>query len=353
MKTFALKYLACPVCKGELLLENAVSSSESSAGAQLIGNAALDISEGQLRCRPCTTTFPVIRGVPRFVQAELSGVIDLKTGDRFADSWERFSRIHSQYSQQFFDWIAPVTADFLIDKVVLDAGCGKGRHTFVVANSGAQMVIAVDIGDAVEIALKNVGDLPNVIVIQADLKALPLKPVIDFAFSVGVLHHMQDPAAGFSSIRSVLKPTGAISVWVYGAENNGWIIKVVNPIRTAITSKMPAALLSPLSFMIAILVYLLSRAARVWLILQEHLSFLPNLFYQSYLSYIGQFDLIEIHNIVFDHLVAPIAYYLKKTEIENWYSTAGILAPQMRWHNQNSWSAFGSLPDTDQPKSTQ
>ena len=60
----------------------------------------------------------------------------------------------------------------------------------------------------------------------------------DYAFSVGVLHHLPDPRGGFLSLASKVKPGGHISAWIYGAENNEWITRWVNPVREKITSRI-------------------------------------------------------------------------------------------------------------------
>jgi hypothetical protein len=38
-----------------------------------------------------------------------------------------------------------------------------------------------------------------------------------------------------------------MSAWVYGAENNGWIVGLVNPVREHVTSRMNPRLLFHLS----------------------------------------------------------------------------------------------------------
>lgn len=335
MKLSALDYLACPSCHSDL----SVDASETKAMA----SGVEEIMTGTLNCTGCSNTFTISGGIPRFVRVEWSGNTDIGSGQRFGDSWKRFSRLHDKYTRQFFDWMSPVTPEFVENKVVLDAGCGKGRHTAVISRSRAKAVVGVDIGSAIDVAYENAGSMHNVHIIQADLKRLPLKPVFDWICSTGVLHHMEQPETGFSSLREKLAPGGALSVWVYGRENNDWIINFVNPARVNITSRMPPALLHFVSIMLALVVYVYSRTViAFWSALQKRVKQLPSLFYQDYLSYISHFDLHEIDHIVFDHLTAPVAYYLKREEVEQWYRNAGLANPIIRWHNKNSWSGFGT-----------
>src|SRR5204862_8365464 len=143
-----------------------------------------------------------------------------------------------RYADQFLGWIAPVTPEFFRDKVVLEAGCGKGRHTQLAARWGARDVVGIDLSVAVETAFAATRSLPNAHVIQADIYHLPLSRKFDYAFSVGVLHHLPDPGAGFRSLASKVKPGGHVSAWIYGAENNEWITRYINPLRQRLTSRM-------------------------------------------------------------------------------------------------------------------
>jgi hypothetical protein len=68
------------------------------------------------------------------------------------------------------------------------------------------------------------------------------------------------------------------------------------------------------------------------------------LFYNDYLDHLGTFGWREQHNIVFDHLVAPTAFYISKDEFMDWWKELGS-DPEIIWHNQNSWCGFGQVPD--------
>jgi SAM-dependent methyltransferase len=334
MKASLLEHLACPECSGDLDLSTDIH----------IDDGTTEIESGSINCKACSLSFPIERGIPRFVRSEWSGNTDMQTGERFGDSWKRYSRLHEKYTKQFFDWMAPAHADFARGKVILDAGCGKGRHTAVLAGAGAKAVIGVDIGSAIDVAYLNTGHMPNVHIIQADLKRLPLKQCFDWIVSTGVIHHMEQPELGFAALKSKVKPTGALSVWVYGRENNDWIIHFVNPIRKAITSRLPGPLLHVISLAAAVLVFLVARLiVYPWACLKQRFHWLPSMFYQDYLAYIADFDLQEIDHIVFDHLTAPVAHYLERETVESWYREQAFPQALIRWHNRNSWSAFGSF----------
>ena len=341
MKPSLLPYLACISCKGQFILQEDES-------VPMDNREGREIITGSLTCKSCLQRFAITHGIPRMVDPSLSSSTDLNTGERFANAWKEFSRLDERYKQQFYDWIFPVDPDFMDDKIVLEAGVGKGRHAQIVVESGAKLVFGIDIGNAIDVAYKNVGHLPKVHLIQADIRQLPFNNIFDFAFSVGVLHHMDDPEAGFSSVARTLRPGGALSIWVYGKENNWWITNLVCPLRKAFTSNLPTGVLKVLSTTLSIPVYLNAKfISSPWTRLQQSIPWLPDLFYQSYMNYISRFDFTEINHIVFDHLTAPVAFYVARESVISWFQKNEFMNPVIRWHNKNSWSAFASHRDYD------
>lgn len=334
MKIEAVPHFACSHCRASLDLVIAESKEVS---------GSTEVITGELKCNSCHHSYAITRGVPRFVEAEQTTPQNLETGERFGVAWHEFSRMDARYERQFFDWVFPVGPEFFKGKVILEAGCGKGRHAEIVSRCGADAIFAIDIGPAADIAYHNVGHMPNVHIVQCDILNLPFKPEFDAAFSVGVLHHIDEPGRGFGSLCKILKPDGSIFVWVYGEENNWWLIKIINPIRTAITTKLPPAPLKLLSFLLAVPVFLYARFfAKPYKDWRRRFRWMPELFYGEYLAYISRFDFNEIHHIVFDHLVAPVSHYINRSEVERWYREEGLADPVIRWHNRNSWTGFGS-----------
>lgn len=302
--------------------------------------AGIEILDGTLECSSCGATYPVVRGVPRFADLSIVGEEKAATASSFGWEWQHFTQEDGQYGEQMLDWLEPVTADFFRDKVVLDGGCGKGRHTLLAASWGARDVIGVDLSDAVESAFAATRGSENMHIVQADLCALPLKQVFDYAFTIGVIHHLDDPSIGFRSLASKVKPGGHFSVWVYGAENNEWITGLVNPLRKRFTSRMNRKALLHLSKLPTAAVYAASKLLYGPL---NKAGLARKLFYGDYLSYISRFGWREQHTIVFDHLVAPTAHYVSREEFENWWKGIGAEETVIGWHNKNSWRGFGRV----------
>ena len=299
--------------------------------------------EGALRCGACAVSFPIRAGIPRF--ADLAEVERDKreTAANFGWQWQHFTQEDARYAEQFLGWIAPVTPEFFRGKVVLEGGCGKGRHTQLAARWGAEDVVGIDLSVAVETAFAATRALPNVHIVQADIYHLPLARKFDYAFSVGVLHHLPDPRGGFLSLASKVKPGGHLTAWIYGAENNEWIVRWVNPVREQITSRMDRRVLLQLSKIPAAGLYLATKL--VYGPLNKNGSTLgKHLFYNDYLSAIAPFGWREQHTIVFDHLVAPTAFYISRADFESWWRELGVTDVTITWHNKNSWRGTGAIP---------
>ena len=330
MREKLLDLLACPSCGGDILLAYASKYEEK------------QIIEAVLSCRKCEREYKVVRGVPRFADLGKIEPDKLETAENFGWQWTHFTQEDQKYAEQFLGWLQPVKREFFAGKIILEGGCGKGRHTSLAAEWGAKEVVGVDLSEAVESAFQATKHLPNAHIVQADIFKLPFKKQFDYAFSVGVLHHTPDPKKAFVSLASKVKKGGALSAWIYGAENNEWITSYVNPIRTGFTSKIGQPTLYQLSKLPTLGVYLASK------LLYRPLNktskpLADKLFYNDYLNHLGTFGWREQHNIVFDHLVAPTAFYISKEAFENWWQEIGAGAVEIIWHNRNSWCGFGKI----------
>ncbi|MBV6634208.1 MAG: class I SAM-dependent methyltransferase [Alphaproteobacteria bacterium] len=106
---------------------------------------------------------------------------------------------------------------------ILIAGCGTGRQALAVASIIPEASIdAVDLsrqslGYAAMMA-ERLGLQPRLTFAQGDILALAdhVEPgSYDVAESIGVLHHMADPAAGLASVATTLRPDGLLQLGFY------------------------------------------------------------------------------------------------------------------------------------------
>jgi len=331
MREALVARLACPICRTGL----ALTATAGGGG---------DVREGLLACARCGAAYPITRGIPRMVPGRVTAEAR-KTGERFGYEWTRFAEIRPQYAAQFQGWIAPLETGAFAGRVILDAGCGKGRHLRLTAASGAREVIGIELGSAVEVAARNTADLPNVHVIQGDLTQPPLRPAsVDVIYSIGVLHHLGAPVTGFRALAQLLTVEGFLIAWVYAREGNERLLAVLEPLRR-ITRRAPLGLVRALAWALTVPLWValrtVYRAARAWPSLQRCLP------YSSYLVDLVPFPFREVHSIVFDQLLAPVAHYMSRTEVERCFAESGLALTSLRWHHANSWSAVGCAGSDD------
>ena len=328
MRREALDFLICPNCGGGLALKS--DPAEAAADGHLIA--------GALGCDNCSSQFPIRDGVPVLLPANLAAV-KLETASRFAEEWTRWSELRDYYEQEFFDWVAPLTAADFAGQTVFEGGCGKGRHTAIVAARRAKSIVAMDLGSSAFVAFAHTRHLPNAHVVIGDLLNPPVRAVFDLAFSVGVLHHLPDPAAGFASLASRVRDGGRVAFWVYGQEGNEWITKFVDPLRKAVTSKLPAELLR---------IACLPPSAILWMVIK--LFYRPDkngkgpskLPYGDYFAAMYHYPFDEMHANVFDQLVTPVAYYLREDEVRPWMAS-GFDDAILRSHRGYSWTGLATV----------
>jgi SAM-dependent methyltransferase len=327
--TSLVEDLACPECSGDLVLD---------AGASVAG----DVDSAELTCRSCGSWFPVRDGIPRLLPRYVTP-LQRRTADAFGWQWQHFVEMHALYEKQFLDWIAPLGPEDFHGRLVLDAGCGMGRHSYYAARYGADSVVAMDLSDAVLTAREVLSDLPNAHVVQGDILHPPLPPEgFDLIYSIGVIHHLPVPREAFFALTRLLRPGGTIAIWVYGFENNGVVRNVVEPLRRLTTRMRPTSLRAVAWPLAAALhgvvkgVYGPLRATRAEAKLPMH----------AYLASLSDFRFRQNYNIVFDQLVAPSAAYIRGEELRLWFEEAGLERVVLSHRHGNSWRAQGRRPKT-------
>lgn len=353
MKIGLLNKIVCIKCKNKLKLETFLKHDS-------------EIMDGLLHCIKCKARYFIINGVPRMISDDLGAEFLAQYGDYFKKynlelpthsdkskrkmvktakgfgyEWKMFSRIHSIYEEQFLDWISPIKKEFFKNKLVLDAGCGKGRHTYYAAKYGAE-VIGIDLSEAVDSAYQNTKHLKNAHIVQANIYELPFKDnLFDYMYSIGVLHHLPNPQAGFNSLLKHLKKGSPISAWVYGKENNG-LLRIADPIRIGLFSHLPLPVNVALSWTFTILLWPFMK----WLypaidkiIPSEGIkNKLPQ---WGFFIYLSKLNFEIIHSIIFDQMLAPIANYYTKDQFQRWFTEAKLRDVYITWRNRNSWRGLG------------
>jgi SAM-dependent methyltransferase/uncharacterized protein YbaR (Trm112 family) len=217
-----------------------------------------EVVDGLLICQ-CAAIYPIIAKVPRLVQSGLEPYPEFR--EKFRDKLEEalgvlteqdcqgaqnqaneFEAVRRSFSQEwsFYDYerdkiwgwelkerkevflneigIAP---DDLKGKLMLDAGCGNGALTAVLAEFDME-IFGFDLSESVSRAESNKSKFAAsrggfVHFVQGNLINPPLaEEYFDLIYSSGVLHHTPDTKTTFMKITPLLKKGGRVFVWVYG-----------------------------------------------------------------------------------------------------------------------------------------
>jgi len=222
VKPRLLDLLVCPACKGDLALR-----AEGPVGG--------DVQSGALSCAACAVTYPIVRGIPRFVGQDAYA-------ESFGDEWHRFRTVQldsangTTESQDGFALKTGLGPADVHGRLVLDAGVGAGRYAEVMARWGAE-VVGVDLTRAVDAAAENLRAWSGVHLVQADIFALPFRDeTFDLVYSIGVLHHTPDTAAAFRRVAAMVKKGGQLAVYVYHA---GGLMRYVSDCLRVVTTRLP------------------------------------------------------------------------------------------------------------------
>lgn len=151
--------------------------------------------------------------------------IDIETVKGFGDEWSRFNQaslshqeLQDLFNQYFkiFPW-----ASLPKDAVGFDLGCGSGRWAKCVAPKVCR-VHCIDASDsALSVAKRNLKEFTNCEFHLASVDNIPLpENSMDFGYSLGVLHHVPDTAAGIKSCVSKLKAGAPFLLYIYYAFDN-------------------------------------------------------------------------------------------------------------------------------------
>ena len=150
---------------------------------------------------------------------------DRRTVDGFGDEWSRFSQesvSHAELEEAFdlyfgiFPWneLPPGARG-------VDFGCGSGRWAKLAAPRVGSLLLLDASADALAVARRNTAALSNLGYAHASVEDAPVPDgSLDFAYSLGVLHHIPDTERGIRAIARKLRPGAPLLVYLYYAFDN-------------------------------------------------------------------------------------------------------------------------------------
>jgi len=237
--------------------------------------------------------------------------LDRNTVDGFGLEWSAFDQSELSETERLlmfekyfriFPWTQLPTG-----AVGAAIGCGSGRWASVVAPRVGELHGVDPSGKALSVARANLAGLTNVHLHQATVDAMPFPDAsLDFAYSLGVLHHVPDTRAAIRSAAAKLKPGAPFLVYLYYAFDNrpAWyrlLWRTSDWIRL-VMARLPFPMRYVLSQIMAATVYWpLARAARVL----ERLGHLPQnwplAYYRDNTFYVMRTDALDRFGTRLEH----------------------------------------------------
>jgi SAM-dependent methyltransferase len=201
--------------------------------------------------------------------------LDIQVTRGFGREWSTFRQdpdhLSHQQRQAIFDDYFRIFPWNLLPPgggVGLDVGCGTGRWSLLVAPRVQHLHLLDPSPEALDVAKQNLAGIDNVSYHLHSVATIPLpSSSLDFAFSLGVLHHVPDTEAAIASIADKLKPNAPFLIYLYYALDNRpiWyrLLWRMTDLARSVVSRLPHPLRLAFSQIVAALIYWpLARVAR-------------------------------------------------------------------------------------------
>lgn len=240
-----------------------------------------------------------------------SSNLDEKTVQGFGDEWSRFKQENLadsdrelMYGDYFnvFPW-----HEISKDSVGADVGCGSGRWASMVASKVGHLHLVDASPDALDVARKNMVQFSNCSFHNASLDDMPFpNESLDFAYSLGVLHHVPDTEKAIFSVSKKIKSGGKFLAYIYYKFDNRplWYRALwkISDVMRSVICRMPYSLRYSISQVLAALVYWpLSRTALLIEKLYKPLLNLPLFWYRNKSFYSLRTDALDRFGTRLEH----------------------------------------------------
>ncbi len=216
-------------------------------------------------------------------------------------------------------------------KKFLNVVAGGGQHTSFIAPY-AKYITAVDL-NTIDIAIQRNSKLHNIKFIEADIACMDLGKKFDIVFSIGVVHHTDNPYKTFENLRRHVMPGGKLILWVYSEEGNFMVKNIVEPLRKSLLWRMNKKMLLKLSKALTILMYI-----PIYSLYLLPIKFMP---YYEYFENFRKLSFGRNHLNVFDKLNAPQVIFINRAEIGKWFNQDDFKDVHISNYKGVSWRASG------------
>jgi SAM-dependent methyltransferase len=250
--------------------------------------------------------------------------------ERFGYEWSHYSEIRPEYEEQFRRWTVHLMPADWKGRTFLDVGCGMGRNSYWPMTYEAAGGVAIDVDKrSLEAARQTLNRYPSVSIEERSAYDPGYEDRFDIVFSIGVIHHLEHPEKALAGMVRAARPGGKVLIWVYGLENNRWIVTFLNPLRLALFSRLPIRIVHHLSLYPTVILWIALRlgTARI-----------------EYFRFLRRMKFPHLRSIVFDQMLPQIANYWPRETVERLMREQGLDDIRLAWVNDMSWSAVGTKP---------
>jgi SAM-dependent methyltransferase len=259
-----------------------------------------------------------------------------KTINDFGEQWLQYPDNEGYYGslELFSDILSPFLEPKDIKNCrVAEIGSGTGRIVNMLLESGVQHIVAVEPSDAFAVLVRNIRNSEKVTCLKITGEQLPPYRDLDYILSVGVLHHIPNPAPVVEAAFKALRPGGHFFVWLYGKEGNALYLSFISPLRV-FTKRLPHFMLS---FLAEIMYWPL-----VLYIKFCHILPLPLKGYM--LSVFEKMSPEKRRLIIYDQLNPSYAKYYTRQEAEKLLIDGKFENVRIHHRHEYSWTVIGTKP---------
>lgn len=259
--------------------------------------------QGTARCKRLTHFTERAILIKERQSKDMTANLDSHVVEGFGDEWSRFDQSNldeSELRRMFASYFAIFPWEKLPpDAEGFDLGCGSGRWARQVAPRVGRLHCIDPSPAALNVARRNLADRGQCEFHQASVDSIPLSDnSADFGYSLGVLHHVPDTAAGIIACVRKLKRGAPLLLYIYYAFDNrpSWyraIWKISN-IGRLLLSRSPYPLRYAASQIIAFGIYWpMARLAWALERLGRSVDALPLAFYRDRSLYVLRTDALD------------------------------------------------------------